>query len=87
MLDTILIILLAIACYSAGLIVNKKWQPTMLDPYSQSRQPSKQALSENGCAHKSSSKLKVTSMGDSGDWYLCSKCGEKIPASKLVEFE
>ena len=84
MLDTILIILLAIACYSAGFFVGKKRQTITLEPHPQ--QPQRVAP-PGECAHKSSSKMKVTSLGNSGDWYLCSKCGEKIPASKLIEFE
>jgi len=84
MLDTILIILLAIACYSAGFFIGKKRQVITYEPEPQ--QP-KKIVPEGECAHRSNSKLKVTSMGDKQDYYLCSKCGEKVPAEKLIEIK
>ncbi len=39
------------------------------------------------CPHTSSKKLKVTSMGDKEDYYLCKLCNEKVKASELYYFE
>lgn len=82
MLETILIILLAIACYSAGFFVGKKRQVITFEP---EPQRPKRIVPEGECAHTSTKKLRVTAMGDKQEYYLCSKCGEKVPASKLIE--
>ena len=39
------------------------------------------------CVHTSSKKLKVTSMGDSEDYYLCKLCNKKVKARELYYFE
>lgn len=39
------------------------------------------------CPHTSSKKMKVTSMGDQEDYYLCKLCNEKVKASELRYFE
>jgi len=39
------------------------------------------------CPHSSSKKLKVTSMGDSEDYYLCKLCNKKVKARELYYFE
>jgi len=40
---------------------------------------------KNGCYHTSNKNLKVTSMGDTEEWYLCEKCGQKVKESELNE--
>ncbi len=83
MFDIILIVLLAIACYSAGYFIGKKKQIITLEPEPAPRR----IVPEGECSHRSNKDLNVTAMGDKEEFYLCQECGEKVPASKLVEFE
>ncbi len=50
------------------------------------KQKPKRIVPEGECAHRSTKDLKVTQMGDAEDYYLCTKCGKKVPATELFEF-
>ena len=86
MINAILIIMLAIACYSVGFLVGRKNQKVYLEPTPKPEAP-KPVLGKDECQHKSNKNLKVTSMGDVGEWFVCEKCGKKVPASKLTEYK
>lgn len=83
MLDIILIIILAIICFSIGLYVGCKInQPPKVFLRSMPQAPHTPAT-EGQCLHRSSPKLKVTQFGDSEDRYICLHCGKKIKESEL----
>ena len=44
-------------------------------------------LKPGECPHTSNRKMKVTSMGDREDYYLCRLCGQKVKVNELYYFE
>jgi len=89
MLDIILIIFLAIICFSIGLYAGHRIsQPPKVflrsfSPQASPGHPSPPLPEEGQCTHRSSPKMKVTQFGDDEDCYICLHCGEKVKKSEL----
>ncbi len=81
MIDVISLIISGLTLIGVAVLVRRR------EEKKEAPQPIPKQPPSGECAHLSSKQLKVTSMGDDEEYYLCKKCGRKVKRSELYYFE